>query len=318
MNSLAASTPRSATRVPVAHPSPARSAQLLIPAPAQDPHVHFYRDRYHYTESSPTGIYVRVANDFLAFGSADRHRVWSPPARGPVSRNLWAPELHLIDGRHYIYFAADNGDNSHHRLWVLGALTSDPAGDYELLGSPDTQGWAIDGTTFTDDLGTRYLVWSGWPGERDGAQHLYIARMKNPCDLATPRVLLASPDEPWERHAMPICEGPQILQRASRTFIVYSASGSWTPHYCLGLLEHLGGDVLNPKNWIKHGCIFAPAKHALGVGHCGFATTRSGEDWIFYHAKTSRRPGWQDREVRAQPFTWTSAGLPDFQSPLPK
>lgn len=313
MSTLATRASRATAPTPVA-PSPSRSAHLLIPAPAQDPHVHFFADRYYYTESSPSGLFVRVADDFLAFGSSPRRRVWTPPARGPFSRNLWAPELHLIDGRHFIYFAADDGDNAHHRLWVLGALSDDPAGDYELLGSPDTHGWAIDGTTFTDTRGARYLVWSGWPGDRDGQQNLYIARMKNPCELATQRVLLATPDQPWERHAMPICEGPQSLQRAGRTFLVYSASGSWTPHYCLGLLEHLGGDVLDPRNWHKHGCVLAPDSHALGVGHCGFATTRTGEDWILYHAKTSRRPGWQDREVRAQPFSWTASRLPNFQS----
>jgi GH43 family beta-xylosidase len=39
------------------------------------------------------------------------------------------------------------------------------------------------------------------------------------------------------------------------------------------------------------------------------------EDWILYHAKTSRRAGWADREVRAQRFTWDACGLPDFGRP---
>lgn len=313
MNSVVPSA--SATRTVTAPRPPTAAAQLLIPAPAQDPHVHFYADRYYYTESSPTGIFVRTAANFTEFGSSSRRRVWSPPASGRVSRNLWAPELHRIDGCHYIYFAADDGHNAHHRMWVLGALSDDPAGDYTLIGSLDTQGWAIDGTPFTDRSGERFFAWSGWPGERDGCQNLYIARMKNACELATPRTLLATPSETWERHAMPICEGPQILQRDGRTFLVYSASGSWTPHYCLGLLEHTGGDFLNASNWIKHGCVFAPDDHTFGVGHCGFTTTRDGEDWILYHAKTARRAGWQDREVRAQPFIWSAAGLPIFQSP---
>ena len=303
----------------VAPPRPRTgSAQLLIPAPAQDPHVHFHAGRYYYTESSPTGIFLRTADHFADFGASPRRRVWAPPARGPVSRNLWAPELHLIDGRHYIYFAADDGDNARHRMWILGALTADPAGDYTLLGSLDTQGWAIDGTTFADRSGDLFFVWSGWPGKRDGCQNLYIARMNNACELATPRTLLATPSEPWECHAMPICEGPQILRRANRTFLIYSASGSWTPHYCLGLLEHTGGDFLDASNWIKHGCVFAPDDHTFGVGHCGFTTTRDDEDWILYHAKTSRHPGWQDREVRAQPFTWSASGLPVFPSPSPR
>lgn len=274
-------------------------------------------DRYYYCESSPSGLFVRVSHDLLGIGSAERHRVWTPPARGPISRNLWAPELHFIAGRSYIYFAADDGRNENHRLWVLAACTDDPAGPYELAGSLDTGGWAIDGTTFTDARGVRFLVWSGWAGSRDGQQNLYIARMSSPVALATPRALLTTPDQSWERHGMPICEGPQLLQRHGRTFLVYAASGSWTEDYCLGLLELIGNDIADASSWRKVGCVFSKNQHGWGVGHCGFAQTIDGADWLLYHAKTSRRPGWTDREVRAQPFSWDAAGAPVFGSPLP-
>lgn len=295
----------------------AKSAHLILPAPAQDPYVFAQDGRYYYCESSPSGLFVRTATDPLAFGRADRHRVWTPPDRGPVSRHLWAPELHRIDGRHYIYFAADDGDNANHRMWVLGATSDDPSGSYELRGSLDTQGWAIDGTTFATADDKRYFVWSGWPADRDGRQNLYIARMKSATELATPRTLLTEPDQPWERHGLPLCEGPQILFRHNRLFLVYSASGSWTADYCLGLLEYLAGPITDTNSWRKLGCVFRRNNHAWGVGHCGFAVTPDGTDWLLYHAKTSRRPGWTDREVRTQPFTWTADGRPNFGSPLP-
>jgi GH43 family beta-xylosidase len=259
---------------------------------------------------------VRSARHPLDFGAAARHRVWSPPSRGPMSQNLWAPELHRIGGRHYIYFAADDGNNAHHRMWVLAAATSDPAGPYELAGMLDTGGWAIDGTTFTGAMGARFFLWSGWPADSDGQQNLYIAPMQNALRLAGPRVQIAAPEEPWARHGLPICEAPQLLRRHGRTFLVYSASGSWTEHYCLGLLELHSVNPLDPTAWEKHGCVFAKNRHAWGVGHCGFVTMDAGrEDWILYHAKTSRRAGWADREVRAQRFTWDACGLPDFGRP---
>ena len=99
---------------------------------------------YYYCESSAHGIFVRVAAHFLELGSSESRRVWAPPAQGLFSRNLWAPELHLIEGRFYIYFAADDGENANHRMWVLAALTNDPAGPYELAGPLETEGWAID------------------------------------------------------------------------------------------------------------------------------------------------------------------------------
>jgi GH43 family beta-xylosidase len=272
---------------------------------------------YYYCESTTHGIFVRATRHLLELGSAESRRVWAPPASGPASKNLWAPELHHIEGRFYIYFAADDGVNARHRMWVLAAKTDDPAGAYELAGSLETHGWAIDGTVLSDVFGNHVFVWSGWPGKRNGRQNLYMARMKNPLELAGSRVLLAQPDQPWECRGMPICEGPQVLRRAGRTFIIYSASGSWTQDYCLGLLEHCGGDFLDPSSWRKVGAVFSKNSHACGVGHCTFVNTNAGDDWLVYHAKTSRRRGWSDREVRAQTFSWNSDGTPFFGSPHP-
>jgi len=301
-----------------APPSASSHARHLLRPPAQDPHILVHNGLYHYCESSPHGIFVRSARHFRDLGTAESRRVWAPPPQGPVSKNIWAPELHQVEGKFYIYFAADNGVNANHRMWVLTATSEDPAGSYQLAGSLDTGGWAIDGTVLTDMFGNHTFVWSGWPGQDNGRQNLYLSRMKSPLELTGPRVLLTQPEQPWECRGMPICEGPQILQRGTRTFIVYSASGSWTQDYCLGLLVHDGGDLLDPAAWRKIGPVFQKNAHACGVGHCCFVTSPDGlEDWVIYHAKTSRKRGWSDREVRAQAFTWDEQGTPVFGSPLP-
>jgi GH43 family beta-xylosidase len=291
-------------------------ANPLLQAPAQDPQITWIDGRYYYCESSSAGIFLRVAERFWEIGQARRIRVWATPGRGPAARNIWAPELHVIDGRCYIYFAADDGHNENHRMWVLAAASADPLGPYELVGALDTGGWAIDGTVFATG-GARYFVWSGWPGVVDGQQNLYISPMDGATRLAGERVLLATPDQPWERNGMPICEGPQVLQRYGKTFIVYSASASWKSDYCLGMLVHEGGELMNPASWRKVGPTFERNEHAWGVGHCGFLKTAEGEDWLFYHSKTSRKPGWGDREVRAQPFAWDQRGWPVLGEPMP-
>lgn len=288
----------------------------ILPAPAQDPHVTLYQGRYYYCESTAAGIFLRVADDFLAFGKSPRICVWTPPRKGPASQNVWAPELHILNGRCYIFFAADDGNNANHRMWVLAAETENALGRYRLAGSLDTGGWAIDGTVLTDRRGALYFVWSGWPGRTDGQQNIYISRMADPLHLVGPRVLLARPDQAWERKGLPICEGPQILRRGGKTFIIYSASASWTADYCLGMLVNEGGDLLNAAAWKKVGQVFGRNEHAWGVGHCGFVETPQGEDWILYHAKTRRGPGWGDREVRAQPFLWDDQGNPDLGEPI--
>ena len=288
----------------------------LLRPPAQDPQVTYHDGHYYYCESSARGVFLRVATDLAGLADAPARRVWAPEARGPMSKNIWAPELHILDGRPHIYVAADDGDNAKHRMGVLVAETEDAAGPYRLAGVLDTSGWAIDGTVLTLDGGRRYFIWSGWPGKTDGRQNLYIAPMKSPTELAGPRVLIKQPDQPWERRAMPICEGPQILRRGGKTFLIYSASGSWTADYCLGMLELEGADPLRAESWRPAGQVFARNAFGWGVGHCDFVRSPDGrEDWLVYHAKTLTRDGWGDREVRAQPFTWDARGWPVFGEP---
>ena len=275
---------------------------------------------YYYSESRDRRhIYIRRSRTIAGIGQDAGVCIWSAPDRGKNSNNVWAPELHLIDGRWFIYYAADDGKNAHHRMWVLESDGPDPRGRYHCRGQLETGGWAIDGTVMSLGDGRRYFVWSGWPGKRNGQQNLYLAPMRDPATLAEPRVLLATPDQPWERVAMPICEGPQVLRRNGDLFIVYSASGSWTPDYCLGLLHNKTQDVLNPSAWRKHGPVFNKTEQVWGVGHCSFVKSLcQTEDWIIYHSKSSRKPGWKDRDVHAKRFTWTSDGLPDFGAPTPR
>ncbi len=275
---------------------------------------------YYYCESrNKRQIFIRRSRTIAGIGQDEGVCVWTAPAQGRNSDNVWAPELHLIDGRWFIYFAADDGRNANHRMWVLECEGSDPCGKYKCRGQLETGGWAIDGTVLKLDDGRKYFLWSGWPGRRDGQQNLYIAPMKDPLTIAGSRVLLATPEQGWERVGMPICEGPQVLRRNGDIFVVYSASGSWTPDYCLGLLHNRTADVLNPANWVKHGPVFQKTEEVWGVGHCSFVkSVCQREDWIIYHSKSSLTPGWEDRDVHAKPFQWSSDGLPDFGRPVPR
>lgn len=275
---------------------------------------------YYYCEArGKKHIYIRRSRTIAGIGQDPGVCVWSAPCRGRNSDNLWAPELHLLDGRWFIYYAADNGNNPNHRMWVIECDSIDPQGKYACRGCLDTQGWAIDGTILQMDHGQRFFVWSGWPGHVNGQQNLYIAPMSDPATLCSPRQLLTTPDQAWERVDMPICEGPQVLRRNGDVFIVYSASGSWTPDYCLGMLHCRNSDVMNPAAWQKHGPVFHKTDDVWGVGHCSFVKSLcQTEDWIVYHSKTSLQPGWEDRDVHAKRFTWDTRGLPDFGEPTPR
>ena len=141
---------------------------------------------YYYTQTTGSDITLWRTKDITDLENAERKVVWMP-AQGAVNgTHLWAPELHLLDGRWYIYFAASDGDMARQRMYVLQSKGVDPFGEYAFpAGTQEgkmadaSDKWAIDGTVL-DYRGERYFIWSGWEGEVNDQQRLYIARMASP------------------------------------------------------------------------------------------------------------------------------------------
>jgi GH43 family beta-xylosidase len=188
--------------------------------------------------------------------------------------------------------------------------------------NPDSGIWAIDLTLleYRDKL---YAVWSGWiKNEKTDAtpQHLYIAEMENPYTIKGKRVKISSPVESWETGGpLNLNEGPVVLKKDNKVFIIYSCRESWLADYKLGMLQLINpeGNLADPGNWSKKGPVFSGNSDVYGVGHCSFVKSPdNSEDWIIYHSKKSTSPGWQ-RDVRMQPFTWNPDGTPNFGTPVP-
>lgn len=58
---------------------------------------------YYYTQTTGSDITLWRTKDITDLENAERKVVWMP-AQGAVNgTHLWAPELHLLDGRWYIY-----------------------------------------------------------------------------------------------------------------------------------------------------------------------------------------------------------------------
>ena len=296
----------------------------IIPPSSADPFVVQYSGHYYHihrigSQNAP-GIAIRKTTDLTELDKAKPVWVWAAPEEGPYSREIWAPELHFYKGKWYIYVAADDGKNENHRMWAIESEGSDPMGPYNQ--TPyflETGGWAIDGTFFTDSENNPYFVWSGWPGKVDGTQYLYIAPMDSPTKISKERTRLSIPTEDWEKHEMPLLEGPEILRHEDKLFIIYSASGSWSKYYCLGMLEYTGGSLCDPASWKKHtkAPVFEGKDKVFGVGHCSFVTSPDQtENWIVYHTKSKEENGWGDRCVHTIQFTYDEQGIPVFGTPV--
>ncbi len=291
-----------------------------------DPWVYKHTDGYYYNVfTNASGIMIRRSKTITGLDAGERSLAWTPVKGSMYSSNVWAPEMHYLkdtDGKYkwYIYFAADNGTNANHRMYVLENASENPmTGTWEFKGkiTDSTDRWAIDGTVLEVN-GELYFIWSGWE-ETDGSfQNLYIAKMSNPWSISSERVLISTSDHDWETSPGKINEGPEVIIRGNTINLVYSANASWTDSYCLGLITaDINAELLEPASWVKRDKpIFSNANGVYGPGHCSFTTSPDGsEDWIIYHAARWPGSGWT-RNVRAQKFTWNTDGTPNLGEPV--
>ena len=301
---------------------------LLVTGP--DPWVVQHNGIYYFCRTTGRNIQLMATDRMSRLGEAKPVTVWTPPDTGMYARELWAPEMHYINHKWYIYFAADDGNNDHHRMFVLENASADPLSwNWVFKGkvADPTNKWAIDGSVFLYKK-QLYMIWAGWKGDQNIRQNIYIARLKNPWTIEGKRVMLSTPEYDWEKHGslhgLPMVnEGPEILKSpAGRLFLVYSASGCWTDYYSLGMLSlKENGNPMKAADWQKSNHpVFAgdPRAGVYAPGHNGFFKSPDGkEDWIIYHAND--RPGQgcgNFRSPRMQPVHWNADGTPDFGSPV--
>jgi GH43 family beta-xylosidase len=294
-----------------------------IIADGADPWVTYREGYYYLTYTTGSGVIVHRSTRLAGsngLATAPAVAVFYPPA--PYNKDVWAPELHFLRGKAYVYYAADDGTNANHRMFVAQSDTTGPTLSFTPKGKiydSTTDRWAIDGTVLEGTNGALYCIWSGWPGTTDGLQNLYIAPMSDPLTISGPRVLVATPNQTWESW---IEEGPEVLQRDGKTFIIYAANLSWTDNECLGMLVNTNGDFLNPASWTKSsGAVFSTTVSSTGAvygpGHCGLTRSLDGtQDIIVYHAAKYSGAGWT-RNIRMQGFSWTVAGYPNLGQPVP-
>lgn len=290
-----------------------------VAADGADPWAIQFEKTYYYCYSDDESIHVNKSGNLDTALQMNEKNVWQPEAGKEYSKEIWAPELHRVDGQWFIYFAADNGDNNNHKMYVLESKTGDPCGEYFLRGrifSPSDK-WAIDGTVLQINE-KLYFIWSGWEGDVNVQQNLYIAEMENPWTIKSERVLISKPEYEWERIGEPfVNEGPEVLKNGEKTFIIYSASGSWTDSYCLGRLELIGSEPMDQNSWKKKSTpVFSGTENIFSPGHASFVKTPVGsEDWIVYHSAKHKGAGW-DRNIRIQKFHWGENGEPNFGKPI--
>lgn len=264
-----------------------------------DPYVLRHGEKWYFTASVPEydRIALRCADTLEGLRAAEETTVWRAHESGDMSLHIWAPELHCLDGRWYIYFAASRKDDIWAlRPWVLRCESDDPmAGPWTECGMlKRADGDAFSFTDFSLDMtvfdhnSRRYCVWAEKVSVGKKISNLYIAEMADPLTLKTPQMLLTSPTYTWERHSFWVNEGPAFITHGSRVYLTYSASDT-SPAYCMGLLwAEADADLMDISAWHKlnHPVYTTDVDKGLfGPGHNTFFTDASGEVCTSYHAR---------------------------------
>lgn len=304
-----------------------------------DPYIYKHSDGFYYFAASVPAynlIELRRSKTIAGLAHAMPRTIWRKhdSGTGAQSELIWAPEIHFINNKWYVYYAAahttefDDNGMFQHRMFAIECAVSDPMrteDDWQEKGQIKTplDTFALDATTFEhhDKL---YYVWAQKDPEIFGNTNLYIAEMENPWTLKTEPVMLTKPEYDWETQIFAVNEGPAILHRNGKFFLTYSGSAT-DENYCMGMLViDEDADLLDASAWTKldHPVFQSDVKHnLLGPGHNSFTVSEDGKtDLLVYHIRNysdiKGDPLYDpNRHTMVQAFTYDEKGYPVFGKP---
>jgi len=325
---LAGPGPAARAAVPA---SPAVTYTNPIAEKRADPHIVKHTDGYYYfTATVPEydRIVLRRATTIQGLSTAPETTIWTKHASGVMGAHIWAPEIHFIDGKWYVYFAAGStSDVWAIRMYVLEGGGANPlTATWTEKGQIRTQweSFSLDATTFVVK-GVRYLAWAQRDPSVDNNTDIYLARMSNPWTITGTPVRLSRPTYAWETVGYKVNEGPAVIQHGGKVFMSYSASAT-DSNYCLGLLStSASADLLNAASWTKSSTpVFTSnaSTGQYGPGHNSFTVSEDGKsDVLVYHDRNYKNISGDplndpNRRTRVQKLYWKADGTPDFGVPV--
>ncbi|MDD2972507.1 MAG: family 43 glycosylhydrolase, partial [Lachnospiraceae bacterium] len=267
-------------------------------------------DCYYFTSSWPAygnmnsgydRIAVRKADTLEGLSEAEDHVIWTKHTSGEQMYHIWAPELHKINGKWYIYYAASTSGNGWGiRCFVLecgeGMDITEASSWSEKVKFTDKDGgdngfndMCLDMTYFEKD-GKGYAIWAY---KTNGISMLKMAEVDQdaPWKLAGDPITLSVPEYDWERVNEKVNEGPAVLQQNGKIYVVYSAAATGD-EYCMGMLTvDDDADLMDLRNWTK--CAYPVLEtndlaEQYGPGHNSFTVDEDGNVILVYHARDEK------------------------------
>jgi beta-xylosidase len=238
---------------------------------------------YLYATTHGQGYDAWASNDLVSW--EHRGAVFETPRRG-----AWAPDVFHNsrgDGKFYLYYTDDDPNAPPGPLdKQIGVAVSDsplgPFKDKKVLAAG-----SIDAHLFQDDDGRYYLYYV----EIINGFKILAQRMSNPLTKHGEPVAVLRPTEPWEMVSGHVTEGPFLLKRQGRYYLMYSGTGADSPNYAIGYAtakSPLGPFEKHAGNPIAH-----RGKGIFGPGHHCVVEGPDGKLWMVYHQKYDDRTNYR-------------------------
>ena len=259
---------------------------------------------YYFTASYPAlhdefhgydRVILRRSETVDGLREAEEKTVWKAHEEGIMAKHIWAPEIHEIGGKWYIFFAAGDSDNKWNiRPYVLSCDGNDPINDSwtergKVQSVADDKvsftGFSLDMTYF-EHRGKHYLIWA----QSVGDSSLFMAEINPDCPwkLTSMPILLSKPEYDWEKIRFRVNEGASVLKGEDKIFIFFSASGTGA-EYCMGYLwAYNDADLMKAYSWHKMASPVLSTKDLtgeVGPGHNSFVYDEEGSLLLVYHAR---------------------------------
>ena len=236
----------------------------------------------------------------------------------------WAPEVFLCAGVFHLYYSAGDGLN---RMVVRVATAEAPEGPYEDRGVVLTrEPFAIDAHVFEDEDGSRWLFYAtDFPDAPHAGTGIVRDRMLDPFRLEGDPRPVALPRYDW--HVFDPCraekgglrwhtvEGPFVLKRKGRYYLMYSG-GNWSnPSYGIGYATTT--DLAGGAEWEQpcDGVAVPPilktrTRSVIGPGHNSVVRGPDARElWCVYHRWD---PGGGTRVLSMDRMDWVGDRLVVF------
>ena len=295
-----------------------------------DPVIAKWHGKYYFISTNDLdgnhSLYIREANSIPELVTAQQHRILDTAMYPHLGNLLWAPELHIIRDRLYIFHAGtpesffceqshvmvlkEGGNPIKAADWEMSRRVLKPDGSF-LYGE---EGITLDMTVFWS-AGRLYTSWSQRQFKPvDLGAWLYIAELdpEKPWQLLTEPQVLTVPEYGWENNHTFVAEGPFALYRGGKIYLSYSGAAVDST-YVVGMLSmDDGADPLDPAAWTKENYPLLTSRSVegeYGPGHNAYVTDDDGLVWNTYHARPGMAPACQPQTDVHATFGPRSSGI---------